>query len=239
MLDVHPPHEAAHSWKDFFIHIATIVIGLLIAVGLEQTVEAIHHREQRTQLLEDLRQEAEVRIREIDNNNRVHEAEEKWYRDTLQEALKAEPVGGFVTFVVPAAPPPGDDPKPECAVWDAAKASGLVSVLRRGEIEAWNRDNLFAELTQKRVEAWNADSRALRATADHLGVVLQPGETIHVPLSGRDELTRALGNEIEDAHSVIQGDTDNAGSSDALLHDAQTAEQMAPYIRAAHQALTK
>jgi len=29
MLDVHPPHEAAHSWKDFFIHIATIhEIGL-------------------------------------------------------------------------------------------------------------------------------------------------------------------------------------------------------------------
>jgi len=23
MLDVHPPHEAAHTWKDFFIHIAT------------------------------------------------------------------------------------------------------------------------------------------------------------------------------------------------------------------------
>jgi hypothetical protein len=38
MLDVHPPHKAAHTFKDFFIHIATIVIGLLIAVGLEQTV---------------------------------------------------------------------------------------------------------------------------------------------------------------------------------------------------------
>ena len=32
MLDVHPPHEAAHTWKDFFIHIATICVGLLIAV---------------------------------------------------------------------------------------------------------------------------------------------------------------------------------------------------------------
>jgi hypothetical protein len=44
MLDVHPPHASAHTWKDFFIHIATIVIGLLIAVGLEQTVEYLHHR---------------------------------------------------------------------------------------------------------------------------------------------------------------------------------------------------
>ena len=46
MLDVHPPHEAAHSWKDFFIHIVTIVIGLLIAIGLEQSVEWVHHRQQ-------------------------------------------------------------------------------------------------------------------------------------------------------------------------------------------------
>ena len=44
MLDVHPPEHPAHSWTDFFIHIATIVVGLLIAVGLEQTVEFVHHR---------------------------------------------------------------------------------------------------------------------------------------------------------------------------------------------------
>jgi hypothetical protein len=58
MLDVHPPHEAAHSWKDFFIHIATIVIGLLIAVGLEQTVEHIHEhiqvREARAMLRDEM-----------------------------------------------------------------------------------------------------------------------------------------------------------------------------------------
>jgi hypothetical protein len=44
LLDVHPPHHAAHSWRDFFIHIATIVVGLLIAVGLEQSVEHLHWR---------------------------------------------------------------------------------------------------------------------------------------------------------------------------------------------------
>jgi len=44
MLDVHPAHRAATTWRDFFIHIATIVIGLLIAIGLEQTVEFFHHR---------------------------------------------------------------------------------------------------------------------------------------------------------------------------------------------------
>ena len=39
MHEVHPPHEAVHAWRGFLLHIATIVIGLLIAVLLEQTVE--------------------------------------------------------------------------------------------------------------------------------------------------------------------------------------------------------
>src|ERR1700734_2390481 len=38
-LDVHAPHQSVHSWRDFFVHIATIAVGLLIAVGLEQTIE--------------------------------------------------------------------------------------------------------------------------------------------------------------------------------------------------------
>ncbi|MGA8707707.1 MAG: hypothetical protein WB646_12045, partial [Steroidobacteraceae bacterium] len=30
-------HYTVHTWKDFFIHLATISIGLLIAIGLEQS----------------------------------------------------------------------------------------------------------------------------------------------------------------------------------------------------------
>jgi hypothetical protein len=58
MLDVHPAHHAASTWKEFFIHIATIVLGLIIAVGIEQTVEYIHHRHQAHDLEESLMQES-------------------------------------------------------------------------------------------------------------------------------------------------------------------------------------
>jgi hypothetical protein len=44
VLDVHPPHEPIHGWRDFFIHLATITIGLLIALSLEGCVEWQHHR---------------------------------------------------------------------------------------------------------------------------------------------------------------------------------------------------
>jgi hypothetical protein len=44
VLDVHPPHEPLYSWRDFFVHLATITIGLLIALSLEGCVEWQHHR---------------------------------------------------------------------------------------------------------------------------------------------------------------------------------------------------
>jgi hypothetical protein len=55
MLEVHAPHEPLTTWKGFFIHIATISIGLLIAIGLEQTVEYFHHREQAATFAEHLK----------------------------------------------------------------------------------------------------------------------------------------------------------------------------------------
>lgn len=44
MLDVHPPHEPMHGWRDFLLHLTTITIGLLIALSLEGLVEWQHHR---------------------------------------------------------------------------------------------------------------------------------------------------------------------------------------------------
>ncbi|WP_254063859.1 hypothetical protein [Granulicella sp. S190] len=44
MIDVHPPHEPVHGWRDFLLHLLTITIGLLIALSLEGCVEWQHHR---------------------------------------------------------------------------------------------------------------------------------------------------------------------------------------------------
>jgi hypothetical protein len=71
VLDVHPAHHAANSWKEFIVHIATIVLGLLIAVGLEQTVEYVQHRRE----VAETRKALEVE-RKINVNLFVAEAEE-------------------------------------------------------------------------------------------------------------------------------------------------------------------
>jgi len=44
MLDVHAPHGRMEGLRDFLLHLLTITIGLLIALGLEGCVEWQHHR---------------------------------------------------------------------------------------------------------------------------------------------------------------------------------------------------
>jgi hypothetical protein len=68
MLDVHGPHETVRSWKEFFTHIAIITIGLLIAIGLEQTVEHIHHIYQLNEARRELKIELEANRKQLEKN---------------------------------------------------------------------------------------------------------------------------------------------------------------------------
>jgi hypothetical protein len=41
VMDLHPPGGPVRSVKDFFVHIGVVILGILIALGLEQLVEAL------------------------------------------------------------------------------------------------------------------------------------------------------------------------------------------------------
>ncbi|NYF53499.1 hypothetical protein [Tunturiibacter gelidoferens] len=138
MLDVHPAHHAASSWKEFFIHIATIVLGLLIAVGLEQAVEHSHHRREVAEVREELRGEREANkdsfrsettnwrweTAELENNLMVLAYLQK-HPGTPDEKLP----GSLVWFHASA-------PNTQAA-WDAAKNSGVTSLMHREEVEQY------------------------------------------------------------------------------------------------------
>src|ERR1700722_5601661 len=83
MLDVHPAHHAANTWRDFFIHITTIVLGLLIAIGLEQTVEALHRAPERTGLAEDIHPEAQPNLPVLDDDITRNPEVKAWVRASI------------------------------------------------------------------------------------------------------------------------------------------------------------
>ena len=42
-MEVHAPHEKVHTWRDFFVHVGIMTVGLFIALSLESLVEHVHH----------------------------------------------------------------------------------------------------------------------------------------------------------------------------------------------------
>lgn len=59
-MDIHPPYGPIHSFKDFVLHLLTVILGILIALSLEGLIEWRHHRS----LAEEARSNLTVEIRE-------------------------------------------------------------------------------------------------------------------------------------------------------------------------------
>jgi hypothetical protein len=151
MLDVHAPHATVRTWRDFFIHIATITIGLLIAIALEQCVESLHHIHQRHQLQHDLLEEAK-RNRDILTADLGLESQTVWFRGALA-ATKSVSAGDQTTIKLPSTPcipgtlgANGTDAAvrtkyfaPSDAVWATARDAGLIIRLPVAEARMYSR----------------------------------------------------------------------------------------------------
>jgi hypothetical protein len=184
MLDVHPAHRAANSWKEFFVHIVTIVLGLLIAVGLEQTVEYFHHRRQVAGVREELRGEREANkdsfARETTNwrwetaelkNNLMVLAYLQKHPSTLDENLP----GSLLWFHASSGR--------SQAVWDAAKNSGVTSLMYREEVEQY--EDTYNQL--KKID--DARSLTYDAMNEASGYELTDNRLSHLNLAQIGEIT--------------------------------------------------
>jgi hypothetical protein len=63
-MHVEPPGHAPQSLKDFGVHYLMIVVGILTAVGIEQGIEAIHHRELASQAVRQIEEELQGNLHE-------------------------------------------------------------------------------------------------------------------------------------------------------------------------------
>jgi len=162
MIDVHAPHHTVHTWRDFFVHIATIVVGLLIAVALEQTIEYVHAQHE----LRDTREEI---AHEQTANEALWAKNEKNWRESFA-ALKNDLL--VLKFIrehpdTPQTELPGVllwDQAPflwNHAVWDAAQVKGIV---QRMPLEESNHHQGYYDLMKmmaaQSLDAWNAANTA-------------------------------------------------------------------------------
>ncbi len=153
-MEVHAPQEPLHSWKDFWIHLGTITIGLLIAISLEQSVEALHHVHERHQLERDLRAEGERNVDIIGKDAGVLTATRAWELSLRRNVDAMRASGGKAGLAYIADPVPQPPTVPTDSVWTTAKESMLVVLLPRSEAEMYSRLDLQHKLLQDRIDHW-------------------------------------------------------------------------------------
>ena len=76
-MDIHPPLGPVHTVKDFFVHLSMIVIGILIAVSLEQFVEWRHHAKLVAEAHENITNELRDNAKELDGTMSTYPGTEK------------------------------------------------------------------------------------------------------------------------------------------------------------------
>jgi hypothetical protein len=134
-VDIHPPNQSIHTWKDFFLHLLVVTIGLFIALTLEAAVESLHHRH----LVRDARENLRLEIQE---NHTLHADNVRDLQKNLDQLERnIEELRDL-----------RDGKKPEHstlgwhwdwntyndAAWKAAQASGAVSFMDSKWISAYS-----------------------------------------------------------------------------------------------------
>jgi len=134
MIDIHPPQTSDHTWKDFFLHIGTIAVGILIAIGLEQTVELIHEHHQRTELREGAVTDARIYLRDVDQNRDANTRQVEDLTARIQQVQ--ETIALHRTLPPPAYRPAFPMETIRLGNFAAARSSGLIHLLSEDEVNS-------------------------------------------------------------------------------------------------------
>lgn len=147
MIDIHVP-QATHTWKDFWIHLGTITIGLLLAISLEQGVEWMHHLHQRHELEASLRAEGDVNKVRIEIDAARYDCYMTWLLGLHEDIRKMLATGGkanlpyredpLCPLLLEGRPYTGSSIALESAVWDTANADSRLALLPDDEAHAYS-----------------------------------------------------------------------------------------------------
>jgi hypothetical protein len=235
MLDVHAPEHAAHSWRDFLIHIATICVGLLIAIAIEQCVEALHHHHQR----EDL--EHQMYVESVQNLDLVRAQilfarQRRNYLYACIRALQAAtPSNGKLLVTLPVndvffpAASQGLLISPSRGTWTIAQAAGTVALLPPEKAKVYARLDLTADF-EKQAEIVTSDTAPILASArlqDHAAV--PDGHPLLLTQPQVDDLLHAFGAAREAASNFHFRLVVLKGALDAVVANVDSLQQMYPY----------
>jgi len=207
MLEPHAPHEPIHSWKSFAIHIAAIAVGLLLALALEQSAEAIHHGRQRSEIEAQMHAVLQADTK-LDEEDFKQLGSMRTYLIELRAAIVARIHG---TSGAPQ--PPIRDSRmavflvfPSLAPYEAAERDGTVALLPADHIRLYNRLAFARDVMAIDRENWFRGIAALEGFEQRFVVsegTMEGGAIVTAPDTGSLSSTD-LGEYLANVSVVIQ-----------------------------------
>ena len=146
-MDVHAPSEPIHTWKDFFLHLITITIGLLIALSLEAFVEMLHHRSEVKETREALRIEREHNHKSFAMNTTYFRTGGALIQNNLTVLVYLQQHPGTPEEKLPGLVVWGAYYEPITeATWKTAQQTNVTALMPQDEVT--KNDALYSELEQ-------------------------------------------------------------------------------------------
>jgi hypothetical protein len=146
-MEVHAPEHGIHNWRDFFVHMGTICLGLLIALGLEQAAEAVHHAHQRAELREALDTDSQQAIVDAKRSEHFSDQMIAWLTMRIGQVRTAIATKGTIPRV--ALPHTDEFDLVIDPSFQAARSSGLLALLSQQEIIAYSEaDTVTANINK-------------------------------------------------------------------------------------------
>jgi len=173
MLDVHAPEHGIGGVRDFMMHLLTITAGLLIAIALEQSVEWMHHRHQRHEAEEKIREEISKNEKALEEGAPILMEEFKTISEVaaaLRESLNGKGPGDkhwnmeYQETEIPD------------AAWRTANSTGVLEYLPYDEVEkfgdAYREQALLQSMEQKAFDDYLELGPYMRPDPDEKHMIL-------------------------------------------------------------------
>lgn len=148
-MEIDLPREPIHSVKDFFIHISTITVGILIALGLEQGIVAYHHRQLANEARANIVNELRDNKRELDGELKGAAKLNQQYRQALdmigQFIIHKPPQKASMTLGYQTA-------ELSSTSWSTAQSTGALSFMGYQEVKSFSGAYILQEEVQHQQE---------------------------------------------------------------------------------------
>lgn len=228
MIDVHPPHTSIHNWKEFWIHLGTITLGLLIAIGLEQSVEALHHHHQRHVLQHDLHAEA-IRNEQILSRD-IHLLQARTvYFAALRSNTDALRRGAPIASLLQPLEPTNDDPfLPSAGTWTSARDSSQLALLPREQASIYEelyaqRDFLQQDIVDVSRTGEDLSSFVANSEASESSTRLDPAK---LTPAEQEEYSKLLSQQITRLNNAIGNLQFYESENSAVIHGVTNVDEL-------------